>query len=1762
MRNLRQLWRIIVITSLITVNLFPILGFSSIAESGAPPINGSTTKTWYIDETDDITRNNEIIQTKAIQINTTGKMTWDNVTADIEGNITINGSAFFTLTDCILNLKGNLSINGTMNFDNVKLIMNSSYDGEYGIDVTQFGTFNILNNSNITAFDKTTSLDLYTDIKGNETWGLHYNFTVHGNLTMNNSYVSYTYGNPSYFGGIYLYEPAKAVITNSTIFENEVSAISGEGKITPIIRNNHIYNVSTFGIFLKEYASGIIDNNTIDTGLNNLGVGILCINYSDSIITRNTIKNNHYDGIYLRDFCNATIKNNIISNNNHAGIFLLGIVYSISGTTKDYTFNYPVIENNTITNNYEFGILDICCPMELINNTISQTRNQSGIWIQSMYFSSLNVPIGTPCYGNITDNTIQYNNHYGINISSIESINFRGVVTMNIMNNTITNNNWSGIRVLGGRDNNNVQRSPDPDIMLNNISNNNHFGVENIYALAYPLSYNYIYNNNKSGILCDSSSRPNINYNYNISDNGESGIICQSNSRPNIDYNYNISWNDEYGIRTTTNSRPRISYNNITHNMNSGIFMHTSTSSNQIYENTISNNQGHGIQTNNAVPNIYNNLLSNNAKSGIYAQGGTNIMIINNNDINYNFWSGIECNSSSTRIRNNNLTNNSHDGIKITRGAPTIDQENLVNYNSGNGLACYINAQPILIDSEYRFNGKNGIYLDNTDPQTTISTDINLITDNTLNGIMCVNRTGGRIKAKIKNNKQDGVFTANAGTNIEILNSNISNNAWNGINATANSAPTVSNSTITGNTGEAFWLDSSADPVALNTSFANTKVYYSDTASTFTMRWYIHIRTRDKATTQAVDNVHVWINSTTQSQVVWNGYSNIFGRIEWMKITEYVEKDSNGNHRGTDAGERTMWTPHDISGDKVEYRKTHVTPNPVIDHSQVIYLDLLPNNAPGKVSNIKPTSTHNPHPTIRWTATTDPDGHPIGYQVWVGTTFNTSDYFAHNSPLLTTTQFPLPVDLQYDSDGNKTYYITIVANDQHGGESYSPQILYLLNDAPTKPAIDLELSDAPSVNLQTITCRITTQSSDPDGDEINYTYRWYKNEDLQPLLTESDTKLTYDSISVNTDNIQFEKGDYWEVRVFATDGLGGIGEYANASFEIGNLKPLIASKINDTTLDEDTELIDEIDLTKAFTDPDQEVKTLKYIITVDDENLTVTMDKSTKKVSIKPASNWNGFAKVNFTCQDKEGLWVSQQIRVTVYPVNDEPKFKTIGGKPVTSGILEFVDDEAAIEETWFNLTVLATDVDIERGEDDEVSFSVSNESIEITESKTNPLMASLSFFPTNEDVGFFEFTIAVKDKSMKKYSQTIVIRIKIRDVNDPPELYSIKEYTSGDRYQVPTNRILDLTDDIILEEEVTIKFLVIAIDPDIDDELTFHTDAAKYVEVDPATGDPNTALVSVTPGKGSVGLFGFNVTVKDRKLESDTVKIIIEVKNVNDKPVVKIISPPEYDQIQRFEPGEEIEFEGSAEDDDIQYGDKLYYKWTSDKVKGELSYNLSFKINNLPIGEHAITFTAEDSFGESSSTIIHVIIGGIDKDGDTLPDDWEIAYFDSYMKYTSENDPDKDGYTNFEEYLGKSDPTDENDPDEQPRKVEEDIAFAGVIVAMIIIIIIVLIILFMFLRKMKKKKEEKAKVDEFGGEKPLFPQGELTATMGEDKTIFQQTTMPGVPLMPGQPGMPGLPPSFVPPQLTTCPNCKNIMTFSPDGGMFCIKCGFKQEKQ
>ncbi|MCK5559073.1 MAG: right-handed parallel beta-helix repeat-containing protein, partial [Thermoplasmata archaeon] len=587
--------------------------------------------------------------------------------------------------------------------------------------------------------------------------------------------------------------------------------------------------------------------------------------------------------------------------------------------------------------------------------------------------------------GNITNNTIKYNNHFGINLSH----NYYGspnIIKMKINNNTITNNNWSGIFIRGGVFSG-TQYSPMPKIFYNTITNNNHSGVQNYRALAYDLNENTIEYNN------------------------ESGVFCESNSRPRIFNNHNISWNMNYGIESRSGSRPRVNENNITNNFDSGLFLGSGYNS-QIYDNLIEYNLGHGVESIGANPNIHDNLITKNINSGVYVQGGTKSLAIRANDINYNSWNGVETNNSNCQITNNNLTNNSQNGIKLSSGSPGINSDNLVNYNTWNGLACYQRAQPFITKSEFKFNGKNGIFLDYASPRISAIAVKNKVMSNTMNGIACINGSSGVIFADVMSNILDGVYTADSGTDTEILNSMITNNGRNGVNATADSAPVISNSTITGNTGEAFWLDRSADPIALNDSYVDTDVWFEDTASTLTVKWHVFIKTESKATGAPVGNVKVWVNSTTQSQVAWTGRSDISGWIEWLRITEYIESDSNNNHRATEPGERTMWTTHDVSGDRRGYRETHVSPNPEINRSMTIVLELDSNRAPSGATNIKPVSTHNAHPTITWSPSTDLDGHSITYQVWVGPNINTSTI--HESTDLITTNYPLPIDLDYN----------------------------------------------------------------------------------------------------------------------------------------------------------------------------------------------------------------------------------------------------------------------------------------------------------------------------------------------------------------------------------------------------------------------------------------------------------------------------------------------------------------------------------------------------------------------------------------------------------------------------------------------------------------------------------------------------------------------------------------------------------------------------
>ena len=209
----------------------------------------------------------------------------------------------------------------------------------------------------------------------------------------------------------------------------------------------------------------------------------------------------------------------------------------------------PSISNNTISNNYYYGIL-------------------------CKYSSS----------PSISNNTISNNNYYGISCSYYSS--------PSISNNTISNNNYSGIYCY---------YSSSPSISNNTISNNSSRGIY-CYSSSPSISNNTISNNSSRGIYCSHSS-PSISNNT-ISNNNY-GIYCYYSSSSIS--NNTISNNNDDGILCEYYSSPSI-LNNILYDNSTGIYAESSPASLEYNLFYLNNTAGSGN-----LPSYFGNIITVNA---------------------------------------------------------------------------------------------------------------------------------------------------------------------------------------------------------------------------------------------------------------------------------------------------------------------------------------------------------------------------------------------------------------------------------------------------------------------------------------------------------------------------------------------------------------------------------------------------------------------------------------------------------------------------------------------------------------------------------------------------------------------------------------------------------------------------------------------------------------------------------------------------------------------------------------------------------------------------------------------------------------------------------------------------------------------------------------------------------------------------------------------------------------------------------------------
>jgi hypothetical protein len=204
-------------------------------------------------------------------------------------------------------------------------------------------------------------------------------------------------------------------------------------------------------------------------------------------------------------------------------------------------------------------------------------------------------------------------------------------------------------------------------------------------------------------------------------------------------------------------------------------------------------------------------------------------------------------------------------------------------------------------------------------------------------------------------------------------------------------------------------------------------------------------------------------------------------------------------------------------------------------------------------------------------------------------------------------------------------------------------------------------------------------------------------------------------------------------------------------------------------------------------------------------------------------------------------------------------------------------------------------------------------------------------------------------------------------------------------------------------------------------DKLTFSVEGDEYIEV-VIFQDNGTVILKPEHnwnGKETLTFYAEDITGE----VSDEVRIT--VTPVNDPPQsVKIIEPTNGHEVND---GMDLDFQGSFQDPDKNYGDMFEFEWTSD-ISGKIGSSQTLSNVILPIGDHYITFTVTDrEFASTSAyvniTVLETLESDTDKDG--LPNVWERKYgMDPNDPTDASLDSDNDGVINSVEYDLDSDPT------------------------------------------------------------------------------------------------------------------------------------------
>ncbi|MEQ9901464.1 retention module-containing protein, partial [Pectobacterium punjabense] len=402
-------------------------------------------------------------------------------------------------------------------------------------------------------------------------------------------------------------------------------------------------------------------------------------------------------------------------------------------------------------------------------------------------------------------------------------------------------------------------------------------------------------------------------------------------------------------------------------------------------------------------------------------------------------------------------------------------------------------------------------------------------------------------------------------------------------------------------------------------------------------------------------------------------------------------------------------------------------------------------------------------------------------------------------------------------NGNDRFVVTV--SDGNGGTTTSTVSIGVrpVNDAPVTADQSIATDEDTPVSG-------TIVATDVDGDTLSYTVG---TPPANGTLTLNGATGAY----TYTPGANFNGNDRFVVTV--SDGNGGT---TTSTVSIGvrpvNDAPVTADQSIAT--DEDTPVSGTI----VATDVDGD--TLRYSVSTQPANGTLTLDGSTGQYTYTPGANFNGNDRFVVTVSDGNGGTTTSTVSIGVRPVNDAP---------VTAD-----QSIATDEDTPVSGTIVATDVD-----GDTLSYTVGTPPANGTLT-LNGATGAYTYTPGANFNGNDRFIVTVSDGNGGTTTSTV--SIGVRPVNDAP--------VTADQ-------------SIATDEDTPVSGTIVA--TDVDGDTLSYT-----VGTPPANGtltlDGTTGQYTYTPGANFNGNDRFVVTVSDGNGGTTTSTVSIGVRPVNDAPV------------------------------------------------------------------------------------------------------------------------------------------------------------------------------------------------------------------------------------------------------------------------------------